>query len=274
MCALALGTVALADFNLPGLIPIAIVAGLVLYLGCMFIVDALWRPYAQRAWLDLVLAVGIMVVCIEYGYLAGVLVGLVCACVLFAMSYARLGAVHRHVTRAQFTSYVDRSAAASEHLRETGDAIQIYWLSGYIFFGSSEGVFERIRGDMQALPPRLVANVILDFGRVSGADSSAIVSLAKLRNFCEQQGATLVYCSLSPANQAALERGGFFAATEPAPGLRRPEPRAGLVRGPIAGQGRPRHRQRAGGLRVVAPASAGDERQSGRPHRLSGAEGR
>jgi sulfate permease, SulP family len=210
VCALALGTVALSNFNLPGLVPIAIVAGLVFYLGYTFVIDALWRPYSQGAWLDLLLAVGIMMVCVEYGYLAGVLVGLVCACVLFALSYARSGVVRRHVTRAQFAGYVDRSSQASEHLRETGDAIQLYWLSGYIFFGSSEGVFERIRGDIEALPPRAVAYVILDFGMVSGADSSAVVSLTKLRNFCDRQGTTLIYCSLSPANHAALKLAGFF----------------------------------------------------------------
>ena len=212
-CALALGAVGVANFNLLGLIPIPIVAGLVFYLGYTFIADALWRPYAQRAWLDLVLAVGITIVCAEYGYLVGVLAGLVCACMLFAVSYARLGVVRRHVTRAQFASYVDRSPEASQHLRETGDAIQLYWLSGYIFFGSSEGVFERIRADIEMLPSRRVAYVILDFGMVSGADSSVIVSLAKLRSFCGKQGTTLVYCSLPPANRAALERGGFFGGT-------------------------------------------------------------
>ena len=210
VCALALGFVGVANFNLQGLIPIPIIAGLVFYLGYTFIVDALWRPYSQRAWLDLLLAVAIAIVCIEYGYLVGVLAGLVCACILFAMSYARLGVVRRHVTRAQFSSHVERSAEASKHLRETGDAIQLYWLSGYIFFGSSEGVFERIRADIDALLPHRVAYVILDFGMVSGSNSSAIVSLAKLRNFCDQQDTTLVYCSLSPANRAALERGNFF----------------------------------------------------------------
>jgi len=209
-CALALGAVGIANFNLPGLIPIPIVAGLIFYLGYTFIIDALWRPFSQRAWVDLLLAVGIAIVCIEYGYLVGVLAGLVCACILFAISYARLGVVHRHVTRAQFAGYVERSTEASEHLREIGDTIQLYWLSGYIFFGSSERVFERICGDIEALPPRRVAYVILDFGMVSGADSSAVLSLAKLRNFCDQQGTTLVYCSLSPANRAVLERGGFF----------------------------------------------------------------
>jgi SulP family sulfate permease len=118
--------------------------------------------------------------------------------------------VRRHLTRALFTSYVDRSPEVSGFLREAGDAIQLYWLSGYIFFGSSEGVFERIRSDIESLVPRRVAYVILDFGMVSGADSSAVVSLAKLRNFCDQRGATIVYCSLSPANRAVLQGGGLF----------------------------------------------------------------
>lgn len=210
MSALVLGVVAVANFDLPGLIPIAVIAGIVFYLGHSFIVDALWRPYSQRAWLDLLLAIVIMIVCIRYGYLVGVLVGVVCACVLFAISYARFGAVHRHVTRARFASYVDRTAEAAQYLRATGEAIQLYWLSGYIFFGSSEGVFERVRDDIEALPPRGVTHVILDFSMVSGTDSSAIISLAKLRNFCDRHDATLVYCSLSRATHAALERGGFF----------------------------------------------------------------
>ena len=210
VCALALGAVGLASFDLPGLVPIAIVAGLVFNLGYIFIVDAFWRPYHQRAWLDLLLAVAIMVVCVRYGYLIGVLAGLLCACVMFAISYARLGVVHRHMTRAQFAGYVDRTAGASAYLRENGEAVQMYWLAGYIFFGSSESVFERIRGDIEALPRDRARYVILDFGMASGADSSAIVSLAKLRSFCDQQGITLVYCSLSPANHKALQLGGVF----------------------------------------------------------------
>jgi len=214
-CALALGAVAVANFDLPGLIPIPIIAGLVFYLGYTFVIDALARPYSQRAWLDLLLTIGFMAVCIKYGYLVGVLGGLVCACLLFAISYARTGVVRRHMTRANFASYVNRSVDTSNYLVEAGEAIQLYWLSGYIFFGSSEGVFERIRGDIELLPPRRVAYVILDFGMVSGADSSATVSLAKLRNFCQKQGMTLVYCSLSPTIHWALERGGFFGGKSP-----------------------------------------------------------
>jgi len=208
--ALLLGVVAVTGLDLPGLVPIPVLAGLVFYLGIFFIVDALSKPLARRDWSNLLLAIGIAAVCARYGYLVGVLGGVVCACLLFAASYARVGAVRQHLSRAQFTSPVSRSAAASQHLSSAGDAIQIYWLSGYIFFGSSEGVFERVRRDIEALRPRRVAHVILDFGAVSGKDSSATMSLAKLRNFCAKHGTTLVYSALSPAIHHALERDGFF----------------------------------------------------------------
>ena len=214
-CALVMGIVGIAHFDLPGVVPIPLVGGLVLYLGYSFIADALWRPYSQKAWLDLAMIVGITIVCLEYGYLVGVLAGLVCACMLFVVSYARLGVIRRHATRAQVVSHVDRSSEASEYLREHGGTMQIYWLSGYIFFGSSESIFERIKTDINALHPQQVAYVILDFGLVSGADTSAVISLGKLRRFCREKGAVLVCCSLSPVSRAALERGGFFDRKNP-----------------------------------------------------------
>jgi len=123
--------------------------------------------------------------------------------------------VRRHLTRVQFSSHVDRSMEASGYLRAAGDAVQLYWLSGYIFFGSSEGLFERVRDDIEAALPRRVAYVILDFSMVSGADSSAYVSLAKLRNYCNQRDVTIVYCALSRANRDALERRGFIGGKSP-----------------------------------------------------------
>ena len=208
--ALLLGVVALAGLDLPGLVPIPVLAGLVFYLGYFFIVDTLSKPFAKRDWSNLLLAVGIAAVCARYGYLVGVLGGVVCACLLFAASYARVGAVRQHLSRSQFTSHVSRSAAATQHLSAAGEAIQVYWLSGYLFFGSSEGVFERVKHDIEALPPRRVGHVILDFSAVSGQDSSATMSLAKLRNFCLKNGTALVYSALSPAIHHALAREGFF----------------------------------------------------------------
>lgn len=210
VAAAVLAVIAVAHVDLPGMIPIPIIAGLVLYLGYTFIVDALRRSLQQRAWLDLTLAIVIMAVCVRFGFLVGVLAGLIGACVVFAINYGRLGVVRRHATRATFAGYVDRAADVAAELRHRGDAIQIYWLSGYIFFGSSEGLFERIRRDIEALPRRTVGYVILDFGLVPSADSSAVASLTKLRNYCERNDVTLVYAAASPHNRVVLQQGGLI----------------------------------------------------------------
>ncbi len=214
-CAVMMGVVGIAHFDLPGLVPIPLLGGLIFYLGYSFLADALWRPYSQRAWVDLALIVGIAVVCLQYGYLVGVMAGLVCACMLFIVSYARLGVIRRRASRAQIVSHVYRSSEASDYLRKSGDAIQLYWLSGYIFFGSSEGIFEQIKADIDALRPQQVAYLLLDLSLVSGADTSAAVSLGKLRRFCKERGAVLVFSTLSAGNRAAFERGGFFDKKNP-----------------------------------------------------------
>jgi sulfate permease, SulP family len=210
--------VGLANFDLPALIPLPIAAGLVFVLGYGFLVEALARPLAQRDGMNLLLTLVIMGACVRYGYLVGVLSGIVAACMLFAVSYARAGVVRQHFSRAQFTGNVTRSAEAARRLGEQGDAIQLYWLTGYIFFGSSEGVFERVRRDLLAQPAGRVRHVVLDFGTVTGADVSATVSLAKLRNFCTQHGASLSLSSLSPPIVRALQRDRYFTA----PGQRPP----------------------------------------------------
>lgn len=213
--ALTLGFVGTANFDLLGLIPIPLVSGLVFYLGCNFIADAVMRPYRQRAWFDLGLSAVIAIVCLQYGYLVGILAGLVCACVLFTMSYGRLGAIRRHATRTEIPSNVIRSKEQADYLRANGDAVQLYWLSGYIFFGSSEGLFDQIRNDIGTLASRRVQYVIVDFGMVSGFDSSGLLSLGKLRNLCRANGGTLLYCALSPKSHSMLERAGFFTGKNP-----------------------------------------------------------
>src|SRR5206468_4065226 len=146
----------------------------------------------------------------HFGYVAGVIGGVIGACLMFAAGYARVGVVRQHLSRAQFAGNVNRSTEASHHLSEAGEAIQIYWLSGYIFFGSSESVFERACRDVRALPAGRVSHVILDFGMVSAVDASATVSLAKLRNFCQRQGVKLIFSGPAPKLRDVLERDGFF----------------------------------------------------------------
>ena len=207
--ALALLAVLLSDVNIVGFIPLPIVIGLSFYLAYGFIIDALRRPIKMKAWVDVALIVAIAFACARFGYMVGVAAGFLCACLLFALNYARVDVIKRRMSRATFSSNVDRPRQDAQCLRERGDAIQIYWLNGYIFFGSSDRVFERIRADVNAKPPGFVTFVLLDFSAVTGADSSAVMSLLKLKNFAERSGVRIVYSGLTPAGAELLLREGL-----------------------------------------------------------------
>jgi SulP family sulfate permease len=202
--------VALFNIDVQAYVPTVVIGGLVLFLGTTFLVEALARPLAQRAWLDVAFSILIAVMCVRYGFLTGIVIGIIAACLMFAFNYARIGVVRRHATRAQFASNVDRAEGDTRHLRDHGGAVQIYWLSGFIFFGSADRAFERIRGDIDASGLGRDGFIVLDFRGVPGADSSAVLSLLKLRNFCDKRGISVVCCALAAHSRAALEARGLF----------------------------------------------------------------
>lgn len=207
--------VALTHFDLPGLIPLPVAAGLVFSLGWSFLVEAFARPIAQRAWGSVLFGVAIAFACVRFGYIVGVIGGVMGACVLFALGYARIGPVRRQLTRAQYAGQVMRAAETARRLQAEGEAIRMYWLSGHLFFGSSETIFERVREDLEARPAGRVAQVILDFGAVTGADASAGSSLAKLAHLCRRRGSQLLFAALPPAVARLLRRDGVLDAAGP-----------------------------------------------------------
>jgi SulP family sulfate permease len=218
ICGAILLLVGLTHADVPALLPLPVVAGLMLYLGWNLLVEALARLLAQRAWLDLLLSVSIAAACVRYGYLAGVIGGVVGACLLFAASCARSGVVRQHLSRAQFSGHVSRTAADERYLAEHGERIQIYWLAGHVFFGSGEGLFERVRRDLDDRAALPASHVLLDFGLVTSMDASAAVSLSKLRYHCDKRGTVLLLAAMAPAVARALGRhAGSMAAPQGGP---------------------------------------------------------
>lgn len=213
--AISCGIVLFAGADVGSVVPKAILGGMLAYLGVMILIEALVRSPAQRSATDLALAIAIMIVISNFGYLLGVLLGVIGACLMFALSYSRIGVIRRHLTRQEFSSNVERSPEQSRLLREEGKRVHVFWLSGFIFFGSSNGLFERIKRVIQSQREKPVGYVVLDFGAVPGLDTSAVLSLVKLRNFCEEHGVTLGFSGLSEIMQAGFEKAGFFGSTRP-----------------------------------------------------------
>lgn len=197
-----------ARIDVLSLIPIPVLGGLLVALGWGLVADALRGPWQQRAWLELGIAAVIMLACLSQGYILGVLAGLAASCFIFAINYSRVGVVHRHLTRTEFSGSVSRPPNVEARLRDAGNSIHLYWLSGYIFFGSSEQLFETVRRSMEKVGPSPIRHIILDMTRVPGTDASARASFAKLVAYCGKRGTQVVFSGLDGAVRRTLERAG------------------------------------------------------------------
>lgn len=209
------GLVLFFGADVASLIPTPLLGGLLAYLGLVVLGEALIRSPAQRSVTEFLLAGAIMAVIIYSGYLLGVMLGIVGACLLFAFSYSRIGVVRRHLTRLDFSSNVERSPHETAILKEHGAQIHILWISGFIFFGSSNGLFEHVKriSDRQRDPR--VRYFVLDFGAVPGLDTSAVLSIVKLRNYCDERAAHIAFAGLNEQLHNAFSAAGIVTPDGP-----------------------------------------------------------
>ena len=192
------------------LIPKMIVGGVLVFLGLAFIVEWVWdkrRLLPTREYgVVLVILIGIVV----WGFLTGVVIGLVLAVVLFAISYGRIELVREVAFGETYRSNVDRPADERAELRRLSDRVQILRVSGFVFFGSTNRLLERIRRRVEeATPPRYL---VIDLRRVTGVDSSAVVAFVKMLRLAEAAGTEIVITSASDPVRAQLARGGVDEA--------------------------------------------------------------
>ena len=82
-------------------------------------------------------------------------------------------------------------------------------MNGFVFFGSANSLLERIRKRVEAGPPRFL---VVDLRRVTGVDSSAVVSFVKVVHLAEANGFELVFTGASDPVRKQLERGGVVEA--------------------------------------------------------------
>jgi len=195
-----------------GFIPKFILGGLLLYLGLLFLNEWVVKAWSRLPHLDYIAVIGILLVIASAGYIQGVIVGLLTATILFAVNYSRLHVVSQVLSGAQSHSNVDRPVAQQKLLRSIGHKIHIVRLQGFIFFGSANNFLKDIRARLQNAELEPLKFVILDFSRVQGLDSSAVLALRKLVQQTEPFDFSLIFCSVAPEILAQLSGGGFLLA--------------------------------------------------------------
>ena len=186
------------------LIPRMIVGGVLVFLGLAFMVEWVWDKRRLLPPLEYAVVLVILAGIVIWGFLIGVVIGLVAAVVLFAISYGRIELVREVAFGETYRSNVDRPAAERTRLRGHSDRVQILRVSGSVFFGSTNRLLERIAHRIEGTPPRFL---VIDLRRVTGVDSSAVVSLVKMLRLAEASGIEVVFTGASDQVRQQLARG-------------------------------------------------------------------
>jgi SulP family sulfate permease len=198
----ALGTLAtLVIF--PGIVaylPVPVLGGLLLFLGLNFLTEWLVTAFRRMPGSEYSIVVLIVVA------VAGVVVGLALAVVLFTLHYSRIDVVRLQLNGSQQRSNVDRTAAEREILREVGPSILILKLQGFIFFGTAHSILHRVRLRALQASQAPLRQVILDFRSVTGIDSSTLLSFSKLLQIGAQLGFRVICTNLPPRVLRSLRR--------------------------------------------------------------------
>jgi SulP family sulfate permease len=206
-------------------VPTFILGGLLTWLGATQLFQWLVRSYRRLSITEYGVIVLIFVIIVGVSFAVGILVGLIAAAVLFAVEYSRIDIVRHEMTGLEYQTGADGSEKRNELLHLHGGAILIVRLQGYLFFGTADRLRRRVQNRMsghgqghgrhQHHYQRRPRFAVMDFRRVAGLDSSAVVSFIRLAQIADREGYVVMLTGLPASAERALARGGFTSDAYP-----------------------------------------------------------
>ncbi len=115
----------------------------------------------------------------QWGFIAGILIGVVIGCATFALSASRVDSIKYSFDGSEYRSSLDRSRDDLAVLETHGGKIQGLNLQSYLFFGSANRLYQHVKTLLAHSPE--CRFLIFDFKLVTGIDSSAAYSFAQIK---------------------------------------------------------------------------------------------
>jgi SulP family sulfate permease len=190
-------------------IPKMILGALLVFVGLSMLSDWVYQAWFKFPKSEFLIIMVILLVVALRGYLEAIALGLVLAVVLFVVNYSRVNVIKQELWGGLYRSRVTRSRSQWEVITSRGDELCIQRLQGFIFFGTANSLFEQVRERTQRIDLRPVRYVVQDFSQVTGLDSTAMLSFAKLLQLAQEQGFTLVLTGLSGRASQQFAKAGF-----------------------------------------------------------------
>ncbi len=189
--ALFFGAPALSYFPKP------VAGALLVFLGLKFLVEWAYDSWFRLPKSDCFIVVLILFMIAVFGFLEGLLTGILAAVILFVVNYSRINVIQQSFSGLQFQSNVNRPEEQKKLLERKGEQILIMKLQGSIFFGTAHNLLDEIKKRCSDNGLKKLQFFVLDFKNVFDIDTSALNSFTKIKQLSEMEGFTVVFVSLS-----------------------------------------------------------------------------
>lgn len=196
LAALMIGTTLFIGTSAILFIPKFVFGAVLIYLGIELLMDWVYNAWFKFSRIDFLVVVVILVILAVNGVMQGILAGLVLAVAIFAVSYSRVNVIKFAFTGREFRSRVTRAPQENQVLEAYGDQLYILKLEGFIFFGTANGIFEALRKRITTAGNHNLKYCLLDFSKVSGIDSTGMLSFNRMLQWSQEQGVTLVFAGV------------------------------------------------------------------------------
>ena len=178
-------------------IPKFIFGAVLIYLGIELLMDWVYEAWFKFSRIDFLVVITILVILAISGVLQGIIAGLILAVAMFAVSYSRVSVIKFAFTGREFRSRVTRAPHENQVLDTHGEQLYILKLEGFIFFGTANGIFEALRQRIKIPTNNDLKYCLLDFSKVSGIDSTGMLSFNRMIQWSQEHDITLVFSGVA-----------------------------------------------------------------------------
>jgi SulP family sulfate permease len=177
-------------------------SGLFALVLCYLGVELLWRwtivAAREMPRGDYAIIVAILASAIAFDFVVAIVIGTVAASILFTLAYSRIDVVRSRVSGRLRLSPTERSEKDIATIVAAGDRTLVYELQGYLFFGTANGLLDRVATEITEEGSE-VRTLLVDFRRVEDMDISASFVLYRLADMAVQNGVRVAFTGVSNA---------------------------------------------------------------------------
>jgi sulfate permease, SulP family len=192
-----------------GYMPKFVLGGLLIYLAADTLHKWIVQSRRRLSLAEYLSLLAIIVIIVQWGFIAGILIGVVIGCTTFALSASRIDSIKYSFDGSEYRSSLDRSRDDQAVLSAHGGKIQGLNLQSYLFFGSANRLYQHVKALLARHPE--CRYLVFDFKLVTGIDSSAAYSFAQIKRAAQDLGIKLVLVHLAPAAEKALRSSEFIS---------------------------------------------------------------